>query len=227
MKSGSGTILPLNNNKPTILTVTSLNITSDNISIDHDLIFARPISTDHFNCIDNIPDYIGEGLFEKDLKYFPLDDLPSDKTCTTNIRISPSEMCFTLLQLYNHPTNGTLSQTWKNVDTNTTFYETQYEIPSPQNNWELWYSYIWSYVGHFTTEILIPGNYQCITNTPWGSAIIDFKVVDTTPKIPIEEPIIEEPTTEEPIINEKINTQTKILLILLGFAALGIVLKSK
>jgi len=39
--------------------------------------------------------------------------------------------------------------------------------------------------------------------------------------------VTEDATCEEPIINEEINTQTIILLTLLGFAALGIVLKSK
>ena len=45
----------------------TLNITSDNISITHNFVFARPIPTDHFNCLlGNPPIYTDSGIFSKE-----------------------------------------------------------------------------------------------------------------------------------------------------------------
>lgn len=160
----------------------NLYITSDTISASHTIQFCRPVPNDAFNCPGNMPATTDCGIFTKDLKNFPLDNLPSGGPCVNAMRISSSEMCYVFLQLNNYSGSGTISTTWKNKDTGGTFASMSWSIPACGGNcgWTWWYQWIWEYVGHFSWEINRTGNYQCLITTSWGNAVIDFVVIDTT-----------------------------------------------
>jgi hypothetical protein len=157
----------------------SLNISSDFISASHSIEFCRPIPNDHFNCITSTPGVTDCGIYTKDLKDFPLDNLPSGGPCVSDMRISSSEMTYIQITLNNYHGGGTVTQTWKNRDTGQILASFTYTVNSPNPEWTWWYWYGWSYIGHFSWEILLPGNYQCTIDTSWGNAIIDFVVVNT------------------------------------------------
>lgn len=165
----------------------SLAVSSDTISVPHTLQFCKPVPMNNFNCAaGGLPLTTDCGVYTRDLKDFPLDDLPSGGPCTDNIRISPGEMVYGYIKLnnYNNPNFGTVVHTWFNKETNQTLFTTPYSVPAPNPSWTEWWWYSWSICGHFSWEINSPGSYQLLLQTTWGDAKIDFTVVDTSCQIP-------------------------------------------
>lgn len=170
----------------------SLNITDDineNYYLSHHYIeFCRPIPTDHFNCIasDSTPGTTDCGIFTRDLKDFPLDDQPSGGACTSNVRISPSEMAYCYVRFNQYPAGSPVTQIWTNKDTNEELYRHTVTLRPPDPHWTWWYGYTFSWIGHFSWEINSSGNYRCEISTPyWGNATIDFVVVNSVGSLAI------------------------------------------
>lgn len=155
--------------------LSSLARISDTISAQHDILFARPIPTDAHTC-PTIPSWDSPDIYTRDLINYPTDNLPSGGNCNTGsvIRISPSEMVMSALQLYGNYNLISVTFTWSNKDTGAILYT--YTSSVSGNN-----PYFWSFVGHFSWEIVYAGNYQVNIETPYGSSIIDFTVTDTRP----------------------------------------------
>ena len=105
-------------------------------------------------------------------------NLPSGGACAADNRISPSEMCYAFLQLNNYPGSGTITQNWGENTGRGTFVSFSNSIPARSGSY--WWSYVWSYIGHFSWEINRPGSYYIDFLTTWGNANIEFTVVDTS-----------------------------------------------
>ena len=164
------------------------NINENYYLASHYIEFCRPVPNEHFNCTatDATPDTTDCGIFTKDLKYFPLDDLPSGGACTSDVRISPGEMAYCYIEFNQYPAGNPITQIWTNVDTGEELFRHTVTLPPPDPHWTWWYGFMWSYIGHFSWEINSSGNYRCEITTPyWGNALIDFVVVNTAGSLAI------------------------------------------
>lgn len=162
--------------------VNSFN-TQSNITTPHTILFCEPIPTEHFNCTapGAIPPMTDCGVYVRDLKQFPLNNIPSGGICSNDNRISSSEMCLGYIRLDNYPVvEGNITQQWVNKDTGIIFATYTHAIYTPEPGSTNWWQFVWSYVGHFSHEINTVGNYQYIITTPWGTSTTDFEVVDNT-----------------------------------------------
>lgn len=164
-------------------------ITSDNINVTHQIEFSKPTPNDTANWCSVYPDHTDIGIYTRDLKDYPSNDLPSGGGCPCNpCRISPSEMVLTYFNLdnYSNPSSGSVRLYWINkANPDVSLHEGIWTVPSPNPEWTYWWYRGWSFIGRFDWEIKLPGEYQCGIQTSWGDAIIDFTVVDTSCKQPL------------------------------------------
>jgi hypothetical protein len=149
---------------PVPTTPTPAGIRFDNISIPHQFIVGSPIPTQDvtrtYCCWP--PPVRNAGTFTFNLADFPLNILPSGGT--SNV-ISESEMV--LVGLATSATGPMTFQWHKAVGRDTVIYTYS---GAATYNWNV------SYVGHFSWEIIEPGRYYLVVNTPWGDAELDFLV---------------------------------------------------
>ena len=187
---GTGPIPPRyqrNRQKLVSLGITD-NINENYYLASHYIEFCRPLPNDHFNCTvtDARPGTTDCGIFTKDLKDFPLDNLPSGGPCTSDMRISSSEMAYVYVEFDNYPAGNPITHIWTNRDTGQELFRHTVTLPPPDPSWTWWYGYMFSWIGHFSWEIVSSGNYRCEITTPyWGNALIDFVVVNTVGSLAI------------------------------------------
>lgn len=167
--SGSNAGTSIENNVK-ISDIRALNVVSDTITFSHSFTVGNPQPTSSL-ASGEIPVILNQESYTRDLKDFPLNDLPSGGS-SFPIRISPSEMIIAKMD-FSGFAGGRISWDWYNTS-GTKVYGGYYDAPSG-NGW------IWSFIGHFAWEITVTGTYYVIITTPNGSARIDFSVINTSP----------------------------------------------
>jgi len=159
-----------------------MGVTYDNISGTHELTFGSPIPTTN---VSSGVSFKNTGTYVFDLKNFPAGLLPSGGS--SNI-LSASEVVMCQLREENYYPKGdkTIFEWHKAAgihNTDKIIYSGTgpdfYEDPT----WVYYWSFDFSFIGHFTWEINEPGYYYVIIKADGGrgNARIDFQVIDTTP----------------------------------------------
>ena len=159
-----------------------MGVTYDNISGTHTLTFGSPIPTTN---VSSGVSFRNTNTYVFDLKNFPAGLLPSGGS--SNI-LSASEVVMCQLREENYYPKGdkTIFEWHKAAglhNTDKIIYSGTgpdfYEDPT----WVYYWSFDFSFIGHFTWEINEPGYYYVIIKADGGrgNARIDFQVVDTTP----------------------------------------------
>lgn len=150
-----------------------LAISSDKISVTHEIKLCTPVPTDSWDK-NVLPELKDCGVYEKYLEDFPANDLPSGGTSN---RISPSEMFLLYTRFDNYPyVEDVVKHKWVRKRDEKTLYELSFNVFKPDPTWTWWYMWSYSFVGHFDHEISEPGDYYVEVITPWGNATVDFTV---------------------------------------------------
>lgn len=161
-----------------------MGVIYDNISGTHMLTFGSPIPTTN---VSGGVSFKNTNTYVFDLKNFPSGILPSGGS--SNI-LSASEVVMCQLREENYSPRGdkTVFEWHKAAgihNSDKILYTgtgpDYYEDPS----WTHFYSFDFSFIGHFSWEINEPGYYYVIVKADGGrgNARIDFQVIDTRPSI--------------------------------------------
>ncbi len=157
-----------------------MGIAFDNITATHSIKFGTPQPTDNW-VSDAEPTFKTTGQYTFDLAKFPAGDLPSGGLSK---RISPSEMvmCYIRADNYDPKDDSIIFRWYKNAKSGDSKLIAETTTPDYKEDpsWTWYYSWDYSFVGHFDWEINEPGSYSCHIITKWGDAWIDFNVIDTS-----------------------------------------------
>lgn len=182
----------------------------DNIIVQHEIRLGRITPTDSWdkNVLPGISD---TDIFNLD--DFPLDILPSGGISG---KISESEMAIIYIRMDNYPktTSDMVTFIWYREVTpgNWVSFATLNGTDSHEEPyWEYWYSWDYSFVGHFSWEINQPGNYAVEIKTGFGDAWYNFTVIGakTPPKKAMPGNDIGKPPTENEICFPDTNVDTE------------------
>lgn len=159
-----------------------MGVTYDNITGTHTLTFGSPIPTTN---VSGGVSFKNTNTYVFDLKNFPAGILPSGGS--SNIA-SASEMVMCQLREENYVPKGdrTFFEWHKAAgihSVDTIIYSGYGPEAQEDPSWASYWSYDFSFIGHFSWEINEPGYYYVIIKADGGrgNARIDFQVVDTTP----------------------------------------------
>jgi len=149
-------------------TPTHGGIDSDTITVAHEFLVGTPVPTSSSNltyCCWPFP-VMNPGTYDFSLSAFPLDNLPSGGSTPI---ISASEMILAGIR-FTQPSTTITTSTWHRVALG---LDTQIAMIATGR---LAHSTAFSFIGHFSWEITVPGVYYVIIDTEWGSARLNFVV---------------------------------------------------
>jgi len=146
----------------------TIGVRYDTIPGPHEFLIGTPIPTQNQKqtyCCWPFP-VRSPGVYEFDLAAFPLNVLPSGGN--SNV-VSESEMVIVGIDLYG--ATGAMTFQWHKAVTNDVIIYSSTGMAS--------WSWMCTYIGHFSWEISEPGPYYVIVGAPGGAARIDFRVTNS------------------------------------------------
>lgn len=148
-------------------------IISDTIGVTHRLEFGRITPTDKWQP-DNKPGITPTFTFS--LSEYPKAQYPSGGLSG---KISPSEMVICHLEASNYkPLYDVVIFKWyRNEKTHSKLLRSVISNDFNEHGAKQYSSFDYSFIGHFPGEIMEVGCYSCEVLTPWGKALIKFKVI--------------------------------------------------
>lgn len=101
-----------------------------------------------------------------------------------------SEMMLAFVKLKNYPRSGGQTKiTFFKLD-GTVMYQSTFQLPIPNPEWEWWYAFSWATVGHYDhtsgysgDEVIAAGTYRVLWETPWGNEETTYVISQNVPDI--------------------------------------------
>lgn len=141
-------------------------IVYDNIKAQHIIHFGIPQPTQ-----SGEPKFKASGVYNFDLAQFPKNVLPSGGL--TGV-VSVSEMVMVAIQAWDYiPKNDAVTFEWRYGDK---LIASTKSGDFDERGLEYYYTFDYSFIGHFRWEIQKTGTYSVTIKTSWGEAKIDFDV---------------------------------------------------